>query len=109
MPDVQFSGPWHRPILSQPQSTFAHTLELDGFAIAGGTLRRTLPQEMRLPEAESELVQLLKKHAFITAHGHLDNALSAYTSGAWAGANADLDKVRYQAKRIESWAISNFY
>ena len=66
------------------------SMELDGFVLTDGSLRRTLPEDIGLPAAESELVRLLKVHGFAIAQGHLDQALDTHTRGKWAAANAQL-------------------
>lgn len=56
-------------------------------------LVRMLPDEMPeldFREAESEIVTLLNKHRFITAHGHLQQAISAFQRGEWSSANGEL-------------------
>lgn len=54
-------------------------------------LRRMLPvdlPELDFREAESELVMLLNKHDFQTSKGHLNQAISNFSTGNWAAANA---------------------
>lgn len=54
-------------------------------------LRRMLPQdlpELNIREAENELVALLRDHNFQTATGHLNQAISNFSTGNWAAANA---------------------
>jgi hypothetical protein len=66
------------------------SLERDGFTIADGALRRTLPAELALPEAEDEVGQLLNIHGFVVPLGHLKQALDAHAAGNWASANAQI-------------------
>jgi hypothetical protein len=78
------------PTLRAEEAAFVRALGLDGFVISGGTLRREMPAEISLPEAESELVKLLKKHNFNIPHGHLNQALDAHGRGDWAAANGQI-------------------
>jgi hypothetical protein len=60
------------------------------------TLARMLPEdvpELDFREAESEVVQLLERHGFRVARGHLQLALSAFERGAWSSANGELRKL----------------
>ena len=66
---------------------FLRELERDGFTVSGGTLRRTLPVEIELPTAQSEVDRLLIKHGFTVAKGQLEQAIDAHARGKWAGAN----------------------
>lgn len=57
------------------------------------TLVRMLPSDipgLDMREAESEVVQLLKKHQLSVAEGHLFRAISAFQRGEWSGANGEL-------------------
>jgi len=59
------------------------------------TLVRMLPSDvpgLDMREAESEVVQLLKKHQLAIAEGHLARAVSAFQRGEWSGANGELRK-----------------
>jgi len=69
---------------------FLHRLEIDGFVISDGKLQTALPRSIALPEAQDELSGLLLKHRLTVAHGHLDQAFSAHTSGNWAAANSQI-------------------
>lgn len=54
-------------------------------------VRRMLPDdvpETDFREAESELNLLLDRHGFVVSKGHLFQAISNFSSGNWAGANA---------------------
>lgn len=56
-------------------------------------LVRMLPSdipELDFREAESEVELLLERHGFTIAHGHLRQAISAFSRGEWAGANGAL-------------------
>lgn len=56
-------------------------------------LTRMLPADvpgLDFREAESEIVQLLDRHAFTVAKGHLSQALSAFQRGEWSSANGEL-------------------
>lgn len=60
------------------------------------TLARMLPDdvpELDFREAESEVEQLLDRHGFTVAKGHLRLALSAFERGAWSSANGELRKL----------------
>lgn len=69
---------------------FKYALQQDGFVVTNGSLRPALPEELRLPDVEAELIRLLRKHNFITAEGHLEQAFDAHVSGNWASANAQI-------------------
>ena len=56
-------------------------------------LRRMLPEEvpgMDFREMQSALSMALVRHGFTVAKGHLDQAISAFSRGEWAAANAQL-------------------
>jgi len=53
-------------------------------------LRTALPGEIRLPETDDEVHQLLKSYQFVTPLGHLDQAVEAHTRGDWAACNSQL-------------------
>ncbi len=65
-------------------------LQRDGFTLDSSGLRRLLPEQMDIPAADDEVHQLLDKHGFSTAKGHLRQAIEAHTRGHWAGANGQL-------------------
>jgi hypothetical protein len=69
---------------------FKRALEQDGFVVTAGSLRRTLPADIRLPGIESDLVRLLDRHGFGTAKGHLEQAMENHARGNWAAANGQL-------------------
>jgi hypothetical protein len=69
---------------------FLHELERDGFTVSGGMLRRTLPVDIELPTAQSEIDRLLEKHGFTVPRGQLIQAIDAHARGNWAGANGQL-------------------
>lgn len=69
---------------------FKRRLEQDGYVIVNGALRRMLPIDVALPEAASEMQQLLERHGLGTAQEHLDQAFDAHARGNWASANAQL-------------------
>jgi hypothetical protein len=83
--------PWSAP-RPEPEDivAFRRALELDGFTIADGSLRRTLPSDVGLVTAEDEITHLLEKHSFVTAAGHLKQALNAHVRGHWAAANSQI-------------------
>lgn len=72
------------------EAAFKRSLELDGFTITEGALRRTLPAGAELPQAESEIMRLLEVHKFSTPKGHLKQALDAHGRSDWAAANSQL-------------------
>lgn len=65
-------------------------LKRDGYIIVDGKLKAMLPEDIRLAEKENELNSLLDKSEFVTAKGHLQQAISAHTRGDWASANAQI-------------------
>jgi hypothetical protein len=82
---------WSEPeALPSDFVAFHHSLQLDGFVITDGALRRALPASLKLPEAEDEIFRLLKKHNFAKAKGHLDQAFANHTDGLWASANSQI-------------------
>lgn len=57
------------------------------------SLRRMMPDNipgLDFREAENEITQLLNSKGMIVPKGHLDQALSAFSRGEWASANAQL-------------------
>jgi hypothetical protein len=72
------------------EASLMRCLELDGFTISDNALRRILPAEAELPQAESEIMRLLDAHKFSTPKGHLKQALDAHGRGDWAAANGQL-------------------
>ena len=66
---------------------FLRGLERDGYMVSGGLLRRTLPVDIGLPTAQSEIDRLLDKHGFTVPRGQLEQAIDAHARGNWAGAN----------------------
>lgn len=81
---------------SKPQSLPAHIVPFtraladNGYEIFEGELRRILPDELAVPEKESILERLLKKHNLMIPKGHLDQARYAHARGDWAAANSQL-------------------
>ena len=53
-------------------------LERDGFTVEDGTLRRTLPDALALPQADDEVHALLDHYGFGTSKGHLDQGIAAH-------------------------------
>lgn len=72
------------------QKRMLRLLEQDGFVVAECSLRRALPSEVGLPEAQSELMRLLDRHGLPTPKGHLDQALENHATGNWAAANSQV-------------------
>jgi hypothetical protein len=87
--DLEFeedgAPPWY-----VEQQGFRGLLEMDGFVIAGGKIRATLPNDVGLPAAQDELHLLLTKYNLSVASGHLDQALDAHAKGHWAAANSQI-------------------
>src|SRR5215472_931550 len=73
-----------------PEAVFRRALELDGFSVSGKTLHRTLPVDLGLPAAQSEVDRLLAKFELTTPKGHLTQALDAHGRGDWAAANGQI-------------------
>jgi hypothetical protein len=91
LPSAEKEYSWQpSPISSPSQAALLRALDMDGFTWTNGELRRTLPSDVKLPEAESELVRLLKKHGLVVPSGHLDQALDAHGRGDWAAANGQM-------------------
>jgi hypothetical protein len=91
LPKQRPPSPWSKAKDLPPCfATFIHSLQLDGFVITDGALRRALPASLKLPEAQDEIVRLLNKHDFAIAKGHLDQAFTAHTDGHWASANSQI-------------------
>lgn len=77
------------------QERLVRALALDGFVIEWSDdsrtpplLRAALPGDVDLPATDDEVHQLLKHFGFVTALGHLDQAIEAHTRGDWAAANS---------------------
>ena len=82
---------WQEPPSLRPnEAALLRALELDGFAVSGGVLRRALPIDIELPAAENEVERVLNKHGLTTPKGHLREALDAHTRGSWAAANSQI-------------------
>jgi hypothetical protein len=83
--------PWEdEPVLPPLVAALLRTLELDGFVFTEGEIRRALPADIGLPNAQDETTRLLKNHRFTVPEGHLAQALAAHTRGDWAAANAQI-------------------
>jgi hypothetical protein len=50
-----------------------HALELDGFKVSEGVLRRALPIDIGLPAVQSEIDRLLEKHGFLVPKASLSS------------------------------------
>ncbi|MDG2531543.1 hypothetical protein [Caulobacter endophyticus] len=82
---------WSPPVqLTPAMETFKRTLEMDGYTVTDGVLRRILPADIGLPETESELLRLLDVYQLHTAKGHLRQAMDTHARGDWAAANGQL-------------------
>jgi hypothetical protein len=82
--------PWATRVKGPDEASLTRCLELDGFTISEGTLRRVLPGAVELPQAETEIMRLLNTHGFSTPKGHLNQALDSHGRGNWAAANSQL-------------------
>jgi len=78
------------PDYTPAQAILLRALDLDGFTVEDGALRRTLPAELGLPQAQDDITRLLHTYGFTTLKGHLDQALDAHGRGEWASANSQL-------------------
>jgi hypothetical protein len=78
------------PYLRPDAAALVHALELDGFTVSEGALRRALPIDIGLPAVQSEIDRLLEKHGLATAIGHLQQALDAHARANWAAANSQI-------------------
>lgn len=91
LPSLEREYPWSTPPSSKPEfDRLRHALGQDGFVISEGELRRELPSDVGLPNAEAELVRLLHKHGLVVAKGHLDQSLKNHAAGNWASANSQI-------------------
>ena len=75
---------------SRTHGALSRALAGDGFMVENGRLRRTLPQELDLPQADDEVHALLELYHLEVTLGHLNQAIAAHTRGDWAAANAQL-------------------
>jgi hypothetical protein len=73
-----------------PEGVFRRVLQLDGFVVTDGVLRRELPIAVGLPAALTEVDRLLLKHGLNTPKGHLNQALDSHARGNWAAANSQI-------------------
>ena len=69
---------------------FESALHNDGCVVKDGNIVRTLPVDVNLPEAESDLMQRLSISEFLVAKGHLEQAIDNHAKGNWAAANGQL-------------------
>ena len=70
---------------------FVRALKRDGFEMEDyGTLRRALPDEADLPQADDELHKLLDELGLVTTEGHLEQSIKNHSDGQWAAANSQL-------------------
>jgi hypothetical protein len=76
--------------LSPNQEEFRRGLELDGFRINDGSIRRQFPSELRTADRADEISELLSRHALVVPQGHLQQALDAHRRGDWAAANGQI-------------------
>jgi hypothetical protein len=77
--------------LSPEEEVFRRALRHGGIYISSFEgMRRVLPADVRLPNAEDEITKLLEKHRFFIALGHMKQALDAHGRGNWAAANSQI-------------------
>ena len=72
------------------EQALIQSLAVDGYTYADGTIRRTLPVDAGVQEAEIEIDRLLQKHGFAVSKEHLRQATNAHARGDWAAANSQL-------------------
>ena len=84
---VKYSQPLE---FSSPDDAFIQALSVDGFTFADGQVRRTLPLQVEVTAAESEIDRLLQKYNFRVPKGHLRQAIEAHSRGDWAASNSQL-------------------
>lgn len=82
-------GYWGRSI-EEVLPGLINALRQDGYEVQEGQLVHSLPDELELPEAKSELQALLTQFGFSIPEGHLDQAIAAHTRSEWASSNANL-------------------
>ena len=77
------------PLADYPK--FVRALKRDGFDVGNdGTLRRALPEEAEIPQADDELHKLLDELGLATTKVHLDQSIKNHSDGHWAAANSQL-------------------
>jgi hypothetical protein len=72
------------------QSRLLHFLNQDGYAVREGALISSLPADLGLPVAQTELFALLDRHDFPTPKSHLEQAIENHARGNWSSANGQL-------------------
>jgi hypothetical protein len=91
MPSEERECPSDEPVWLRPfEEQFKHALAQDDYVIMDGKLRRILPEDLGMPQVQSEMVVLLDRYGFVTAKGHLDQALDTHARGLWSSANGQL-------------------
>jgi hypothetical protein len=91
LPPIEPEYEWSSPTVPNPVfDRLRRALTQDGFIVTDGELRRELPVDVGLPQAESDLIRLLDKHGLATAKGHLDQAFKNHAAGNWAAANSQI-------------------
>lgn len=84
-------SPWGSPPdENDPMEIFKRALAQDGFVVTEGALKRALPENVGLHDAEDEITMLLEKHGFATAREHMRQAYIGHTDGNWASANSQI-------------------
>jgi hypothetical protein len=87
---VRYGDQFDFEAFSQAYGALTRSLARDGFTVENGQLRRTLPQELGLPQADDEVHSLLGQHHLDIPLGHLNQAIATHARGDWAAANAQL-------------------
>jgi hypothetical protein len=88
--DFEVPGQWSGVRDHPDVQKLVRTLARDGFVLEQDGLRRTLPEAVDLPAADDEVHRRLTELGLITPLGHLEQAITNHTNGAWAAANAQL-------------------
>jgi hypothetical protein len=78
----------YEDLFSHRYKLLANSLKRDGYIIKETVIKKMLPTEIEEAKTENELITLLKKNAFVTSLGHIEQAINNYNSGQWASANS---------------------
>lgn len=81
---------WDRKTPEEAFPSLVNALKHDGYTVDGLKVRSVLPESVPVAQQEDEVTHLLRKYAFTTALGHLEQAIAAHTRGDWAAANGQL-------------------
>ncbi len=86
---TDFAG-FHFDRFSNRHPQILNALNRDGFTVEDANLRRTLPAQLAMTEADDEVHRLLDQNGYAVPRGHLDQAIAAHARGDWAAANGQL-------------------